>query len=94
MQSASSSFNDDTDVLLGHSGLNLSGGEKQRLAFVKLILENKPILIMDEPTSGLDPVIEKAVIKIINAHAQERLVIIVTHNDAFKEISDHEINFV
>ncbi|MDA7857713.1 hypothetical protein N9B16_04545 [Gammaproteobacteria bacterium] len=49
---------------------------------------------MYEPTSDLDHVIEKAVIKIIKMHAQEKLVIIPTHNDAFKEISDHEINFV
>ena len=39
---------------LGEYGKNLSGGEKQRISFLRTLFEDKSILILDEPSSALD----------------------------------------
>ena len=42
------------DTVIGESGANLSGGEKQRISIARAILRKPSILILDEPTSSLD----------------------------------------
>src|SRR5699024_11395330 len=36
-------------------GKRFSGGERQRIAFARVLLQDTPIILMDEPTIGLDP---------------------------------------
>jgi ABC-type bacteriocin/lantibiotic exporter with double-glycine peptidase domain len=76
------------DPALGHSGLNLSGGEKQRLALVKIILEDRPIVVMDEPTSGLDSLTEIAVTSLIRKFSSNRILIIATHDEDVLKLAD------
>jgi ATP-binding cassette subfamily B protein len=49
------------NTLLGHRGVNLSGGEKQRLALARAMIRKAPILLLDEATSALDSESEKMV---------------------------------
>ena len=62
----------------------LSGGMKQRVAFVRAVLKNTPILILDEPTKELDADTVKVMLDIIAEEAEKRLVIAVTHDDLSK----------
>ena len=59
----------------------LSGGMKQRVAFVRAVLKNAPVLILDEPTKELDTDTVKIMLDIIKEEAKKRLVITVTHDD-------------
>lgn len=59
----------------------LSGGEQQRIAIIKLILQESKIILADEPTSGLDKDNEMIVMKLLqNLNQNGILIIMVTHN--------------
>ena len=51
------------DTLVGERGIQLSGGEKQRIAIARAILKNAPIFIFDEPTANLDPATEERLVE-------------------------------
>ena len=59
----------------------LSGGMKQRVAFVRAVLKDCPVLILDEPTKELDADTVRVMLDVIREQAQHRLVITVTHDD-------------
>lgn len=60
-------------------GINLSGGQLQRLAISRMIYQNSGILIMDEPSSALDPVSEAKMFEIINKLSEGKTLILVSH---------------
>lgn len=61
-------------------GARFSGGEKQRIAFARVILQDTPIILMDEPTTGLDPETEKELLDVMNSKLKDKTVIWVTHH--------------
>lgn len=63
----------------------LSGGEQQRVAIVRAIVNNPKILICDEPTGNLDPVISMEIMEILDKINKDlgTTILMVTH--------DHEI---
>jgi|SRR3990170_4330095 len=68
---------------LWHFPDQLSGGEKQRLAIARAIINQPELLIADEPTGNLDPVATNEVIQILKKiHDLGTTVILATHNRA------------
>ena len=61
-------------------GHRFSGGERQRIAFARVLLQQTPIVIFDEPTIGLDPKTEHALLQTMFSAAKEKTVIWVTHH--------------
>ena len=70
---------------------SLSGGEKQRLAFARIVLMDPPVYLLDEPTSALDSDTERRVMKQFTTLAREKnkTVIFITHSQQLpEEIAD------
>ena len=64
----------------GHYPAQLSGGEQQRVAFCRAVLNDPPLLLADEPTGNLDDVNGRAIWKSLRARARTgAAVVVVTH---------------
>lgn len=72
-------------------GHRFSGGERQRIALARVLLQQTPIVIFDEPTIGLDPKTEYALLDTMFSAAEEKTVIWVTHHLAGIEDMDEII---
>lgn len=60
-------------------GLNLSGGEEQKLAIARVFYKNCPYIILDEPSANLDPVSEYELNLAISESCADRTVIFISH---------------
>ena len=92
----------DIDDLLHTLGLyehrhklpgQLSGGQQQRTSIGRAIVKNPDLLLCDEPTGALDYSTSKEILKLIEDvnHKYGNTVIMVTHNDAIKNMADRVI---
>ena len=71
----------------------LSGGEKQRVAIAKALVNNPKVLLCDEPTGALDSNNTKNICEILKQVSLTSLVLVVTHDVAtFKEYADRIIS--
>lgn len=60
-------------------GVEMSGGQWQRLALARSYYRQRPMLFLDEPTAAIDPLEEMAIYNKLNELASGRTVILVTH---------------
>jgi ABC-type transport system involved in Fe-S cluster assembly fused permease/ATPase subunit len=67
------------ETRVGERGLQLSGGEKQRIAIARAFLKSPQILLMDEATSSLDVLTEKIVLTNLREQLRASTAIIVAH---------------
>lgn len=67
------------ETMVGEGGVNLSGGQMQRIAIARALLNDPELLVLDEPTSALDVSSERAVLHALQHAADGRTVVMVTH---------------
>lgn len=71
----------------------MSGGQMQRVAIARALINNPDILLADEPTGALDSETSVQIMNLIKKIAQDRLVVMVTHNpELAKEYSTRIVN--
>ena len=79
------------DTVLGRDfegGVDVSGGQWQRIAIARAFMGDKPILLLDEPTSQLDPVAESELYREFAEMAKGKTAIFITHRLASTMITD------
>ncbi|GHU39843.1 ABC transporter [Bacilli bacterium] len=75
-------------------GVDLSGGQWQRLAIARAFMGDKSLLILDEPTSQMDPIVESRIYSDFLAMSEEKTVLLVTHRLGATKITDRIIVFL
>ncbi len=76
------------DAPVGERGVNLSEGQKQRLAIARALIKDPDIVILDEPTSALDSVVEKSIFDALPELLRGKTLFVVAHRLATIQNSD------
>lgn len=61
------------------TGVEISGGEAQKIAIARTIYKDAPIVILDEPTAALDPIAESEIYSKLNKIASDKTAIFISH---------------
>ena len=96
---------EDVKALLGKVGIpegfmtkqasKLSGGEKQRVSIARAIAKDNAMVFADEPTGNLDSQNGETVMEILKEISKERLVVVVSHNEAFNvKYADYTVELI
>jgi subfamily B ATP-binding cassette protein MsbA len=67
------------DAPVGEHGLQVAGGERQRIAIARALLKDAPIILLDEATASLDSESERLVQRAIEHLCEGRTTIVIAH---------------
>ena len=73
------SLPDKYETIIGEGGVNLSGGEKQRLAIARALIQDTRIILFDEATSALDNETQEKIATAINNMKDDYTILIIAH---------------
>jgi len=73
------SFSNGYKSLVGEHGIQLSGGQRQKIAIARAILKDAPILLLDEATSSLDTDSEKDIQKSLKKLMKNKTTLVIAH---------------
>lgn len=65
--------------VFSEDGIEISGGEAQKIAIARAIYKNAPFIILDEPTAALDPISEAEIYSKFNAISGDKTAIYISH---------------
>lgn len=73
--------NEDTHLFkdIEKDGVEISGGESQKLALARALYKDSPIVILDEPTAALDPLAENEIYSRFNSFVDNKTAIYISH---------------
>ncbi|MEK3790367.1 thiol reductant ABC exporter subunit CydC [Paenibacillus sp. FSL R7-0204] len=86
-----SSLPEGYDTPVREAGQRFSGGERQRMALARILLQNTPVVVLDEPTVGLDPRTERELLATMFEAMTGKTLIWVTHHLVGAEQMDEVI---
>jgi subfamily B ATP-binding cassette protein MsbA len=67
------------DTPVGEHGLQLSTGQRQRIAVARALIRNAPIILLDEPTAALDTESEREVRDAVSRLCEDRTTLVIAH---------------
>ena len=65
---------------------NISGGEKNRLSIIRVLLRNPDVVILDEPLVGISGEMRKEIIHILKNAFTSKSIMLITHADDLKDM--------
>lgn len=77
--------------IVGDDGIELSGGQLQRLMLARALYKDAPILMLDEPTAALDPIAENEIYQQYNEMTHGRTSVYISHRLASTRFCDRII---
>lgn len=77
---------------MGENGLNLSGGQLQRIAIARALYHQSELIIFDEATNALDRENEESIFKILNNLKKKYTIIVISHSKYNFKICDKVYN--
>jgi ATP-binding cassette, subfamily B, bacterial len=80
------------DAPCGKNGSFLSGGQRQVVMLLRVLLQDPEVVLMDEPTASVDSVTKQQVMQLIQRMMKNRTVIMVTHDPELAKIANHIID--
>jgi ATP-binding cassette subfamily C protein CydCD len=80
---------DGLATMVGIRGTEVSGGEAQRLALARVLLADRPVVVLDEPTANLDPDTARDLMRDLLTAADGRTTLVITHRTEGTEQADH-----
>lgn len=75
------------DTLISDDYEHFSGGEKQKIAVIRALLKDSPIIILDEPTSAFDKNSTLILKNYLNKVKSNKIIILITHDQTFMDPS-------
>lgn len=75
-----------------HYPKELSGGEQQRIAIARSLINNPDVILADEPTGSIDKENSTNILKLLKKISKDKCVIIVTHDDNVLKYADEIYN--
>jgi ATP-binding cassette subfamily B protein len=81
----------DTMLSREFDGIDLSGGQWQRIAIARGLYRDSDIIVLDEPTAAIDPIEESAIYKKFMKISEDKTAIIVTHRMGSAKIAERII---
>lgn len=85
-------FDHKLEDKVGRKGSKLSGGQRQMIFLLRVLLSKNPIIILDEPTSSLDEKSANYVWKLLEEILKTRTVLLITHDPKLGKLCHKEIN--
>lgn len=79
---------EDTILCVEFGGIDLSGGQWQKIAMARGIYKEHDLIVLDEPTSAIDPVEETRIFKNFAAISEGKTAVIVTHRLGVSKLAD------
>ncbi len=79
------------ETQVGHGGIKLSGGEKQRISISRALYNSPEIIFMDESTSALDVESEKKIITNIKKNYPKTTILIIAHRKSTLDLCDRVV---
>jgi len=77
--------------VLGERALQLSAGQRQKIALARAFLRDAPLLLLDEPAAHLDPASTRQVAEALQTALADRTVVLVSHGPGLAAVASRVI---
>jgi ATP-binding cassette, subfamily C, bacterial CydCD len=80
------------DAPVGEHGRRLSAGQRARLALARVLVADRPLVLLDEPTAHLDPDTERTVLAALRELAAHSTIVVVAHRSSVLDAADRVVH--